>query len=159
MTSLWKSVEVVIEVPRGSFKKRGASGTVDFISPFPCPFNYGSIRTHVSDDNDFLDAVVLGPRFSRGKRLETMVRGAVGFLDRDIYDDKIICSHRPMSQWTRFYVLLFFHFYAFCKRLLNVRRGFSGRKTACLGWRDPYQAFSRARLADGVRGNEPAIPF
>ena len=32
-------VEVVIEIPRGSFLKRGWDGSVDFISPFPCPFN------------------------------------------------------------------------------------------------------------------------
>jgi inorganic pyrophosphatase len=35
-------VDVVIEVPRGSFIKRGSTGHVDFISPLPCPFNYGS---------------------------------------------------------------------------------------------------------------------
>ena len=36
-------VEVCIEIPRGSFIKRGSSGELDFVSPFPCPFNYGSI--------------------------------------------------------------------------------------------------------------------
>jgi inorganic pyrophosphatase len=36
-------IEVVIEVPRGSFLKRGSTGHVDFISPLPCPFNYGSV--------------------------------------------------------------------------------------------------------------------
>jgi hypothetical protein len=34
-----KIVKVVIEVPRGSFLKRGWSGKVDFVSPCPCPFN------------------------------------------------------------------------------------------------------------------------
>ena len=32
-------LEVVIEIPRGSFLKRGSDGQVDFVSPFPCPFN------------------------------------------------------------------------------------------------------------------------
>ena len=36
-------VEVVVEIPRGSFLKRGSSGRVDFVSPLPCPFNYGSV--------------------------------------------------------------------------------------------------------------------
>lgn len=36
-------VEVVIEIPRGSFLKRGSTGHIDFISPLPCPFNYGSL--------------------------------------------------------------------------------------------------------------------
>jgi len=38
-------VEVVIEVPRGSFLKRGSSGHIDFVSPLPCPFNYGAVPT------------------------------------------------------------------------------------------------------------------
>jgi inorganic pyrophosphatase len=32
-------VDVVIEVPRGSFLKRGSSGRTDFVSPLPCPYN------------------------------------------------------------------------------------------------------------------------
>src|SRR5690349_21828495 len=33
------AVNVVIEIPRGGFLKRGSTGQVDFISPLPCPFN------------------------------------------------------------------------------------------------------------------------
>jgi len=55
-------VEVLIEVPRGSFLKRGSTGRVDFVSPLPCPYNYGSIPTHIGLEGDLLDAVVLGPR-------------------------------------------------------------------------------------------------
>ena len=40
-------VEVVIEVPRGSFLKRGSTWHVDFISPLPCPFNYGAVPNFV----------------------------------------------------------------------------------------------------------------
>ena len=43
-------VEVVIEVPRGSFLKRGSTGRVDFISPLPCPFNYGSVPGYIGLD-------------------------------------------------------------------------------------------------------------
>ena len=32
-------LEVVIEMPRGSFLKRGSDGHVDCGSPCPCPFN------------------------------------------------------------------------------------------------------------------------
>ena len=35
-------VEVVIEAPCGNFLKRGSAGHVDFVSPLPCPFNYGA---------------------------------------------------------------------------------------------------------------------
>ena len=42
-SSVPPEVEVVIEIPRGSFLKRGSTGHVDFVSPLPCPFNYGSV--------------------------------------------------------------------------------------------------------------------
>ena len=59
-------VEVIIEIPRGSFLKRGSTGELDFISPFPCPFHYGSISPFIGLDGDLLDAVVLGPRLPGG---------------------------------------------------------------------------------------------
>ena len=52
-------VDVVVEVPRGSFLKRGSTGRVDFISPLPCPFNYGSVPQYLGLEGDLLDAVVL----------------------------------------------------------------------------------------------------
>ena len=58
-------LEVVIEVPRGSFLKRASTGRVDFISPLPCPFNYGSVPVYLGLEGDLLDALVLGPRLSR----------------------------------------------------------------------------------------------
>ena len=62
-------VEVVIEVPRGSFLKRGSSGSIDFVSPLPCPFNYGSVETLIGLEGDLLDAIVLGPRLALGSRV------------------------------------------------------------------------------------------
>jgi len=50
-------VDVVIEIPRGSFLKRGSTGHVDFISPLPCPFNYGSVPSYLGREGDLLDAV------------------------------------------------------------------------------------------------------
>ena len=43
VTEPFPSVEVVIEIPRWSFLKRGSSGRIDFVSPLPCPFNYGAV--------------------------------------------------------------------------------------------------------------------
>jgi inorganic pyrophosphatase len=62
-------VDVVIEIPRGSFLKRGSTGHVDFISPLPCPFNYGSVPNYLGLEGDLLDAVVLGPRLRLGTSL------------------------------------------------------------------------------------------
>ncbi|MDH3832481.1 MAG: hypothetical protein OEU48_12475, partial [Gammaproteobacteria bacterium] len=40
-------LDVIIEIPRGSFLKRGSSGELDFISPLPCPYNYGSVENYI----------------------------------------------------------------------------------------------------------------
>ncbi|HEY2817834.1 MAG TPA: inorganic diphosphatase, partial [Casimicrobiaceae bacterium] len=64
-------VDVVIEIARGSFLKRGSSGHIDFISPLPCPYNYGSVPTHIGLEGDLLDAIVLGPRLPLGTELRT----------------------------------------------------------------------------------------
>src|SRR5438132_7469066 len=98
-------VEVVIEVPRGSFLKRGSTGHVDFISPLPCPFNYGSVPDYLGLEGDLLDALVLGPRLSLGTRLRVKAWGAVTLTDRGMTDDKLICSNRPVNPAERRKVL------------------------------------------------------
>ena len=91
-----REVQVLIEVPRGSFLKRGSTGHIDFISPLPCPFNYGSVPTHVGLEGDLLDAVVLGPRLPLGTVLRVRAWGAVTLTDRGMSDDKLICSSTPL---------------------------------------------------------------
>jgi inorganic pyrophosphatase len=137
-------VHVVIEIPRGSFVKRGSAGRVDFISPLPCPFNYGSVPEYVGLEGDLLDAVVLGPRLPFGSHLRVEAWGAVSLTDRGMTDDKLICSSRPLSPAERRKVLRFFHFYAKCKGLLNLMRHRPGRN-ACEGWLSVTQALARAR--------------
>ena len=137
-------VEVVIEIPRGSFLKRGSGREVAFVSPFPCPWNYGSIRSRRGDDGDPLDAVVVGPRLPRGTTLIVEARGAVRFTDGGIRDDKIICSRDPITPACRRRVLHFFRFYALCKRWRYRYRGASGA-TVCEGWLNAEFAMSRAR--------------
>ena len=133
----------MIEISRGSFLKRGSTGHLDFISPLPCPFNYGSVPSHLGQEGDLLDAVVLGPRLARGARRRVKAWGAVILTDRGMSDDKLICSERPLRPSTRSQVLLFFHFYAKCKGLLNFWRHRPGRN-ACDGWCEAHQALARA---------------
>ena len=140
-------VEVVIEVPRGSFLKRGSTGTVDFVSPLPCPYNYGAIPTHIGLEGDLLDAVVLGPRLPLGAAVKVAAWGAVTLVDRGMMDDKLICSATPLTGAERNAVLRFFAFYARCKGLLNRVRGRPGRN-ACDGWCAAEFALARARLRD-----------
>ena len=137
-------VEVVIEIPRGSFLKRGSTGRVDFISPLPCPFNYGSVPKFLGLEGDLLDALVLGPRLPLGTRIRVKAWGAVTMTDRGMVDDKLICSAHSPSPRERQKVLWFFHFYAKCKGLLNIWRRRPGRN-ACDGWCDASDALSRAR--------------
>jgi inorganic pyrophosphatase len=151
-------LEVVIEIPRGSFLKRGSIGRLDFISPFPCPFNYGSVDAYVGCEGDLLDAVVLGPRLRRGTRITVRAFGAIGLTDRGMYDDKLICSDHPIGPVQRFLVLLFFKFYARCKGLLNLFRGRSGRNN-CEGWCDVTAAIGRAIPREDVVWKGPIVPF
>ena len=140
-------VDVVIEIPRGSFLKRGSTGHVDFVSPLPCPFNYGSVPSYVGLEGDLLDALVLGPRLPLGTEIRVKAWGAVVLTDRGMTDDKLICSHHPVGPAERRRVLRFFHFYAKCKGLLNAWRRRPGRN-ACEGWCEAAQALARARPRD-----------
>ena len=150
-------VEVVIEIPRGSFLKRGSNGHVDFISPFPCPFNYGSVHQYIGGEGDYLDAVVLGPRLPAGSRIEMPAWGAVGLSERYMYDDKLICAVEPVSEQERERILRFFRFYAFCKGVLNKVRGQAGA-ARCEGWGDAGEAILRAvPVGEGSAG--PRIGF
>ena len=136
-------VEVVIEIPRGSFLKRGSSGRIDFVSPLPCPFNYGSVPDYLGLEGDLLDALVLGPRLPLGARIRVRAWGAVTLTDRGMSDDKLVCSGQPLTQSQRTWVLRFFHVYAKCKGLLNLWRRQPGRN-ACDGWCAAAEAISRA---------------
>lgn len=125
--------EVLIEVPRGAFIKRNAERHIEFISPLPCPFNYGSVPALPAADGDAQDAVVLGPRLAAGQRLRVPARAMVRFIDAGLEDNKLICAFAPLGARDRILVLGFFHFYALCKRVFNRARGRRGA-TRCLGW-------------------------
>lgn len=140
-------VEVVIEIPRGSFLKRGSTGQIDFISPLPCPYNYGSVPSYLGLEGDLLDALVLGPRLPIGTRIRVKAWGAVTLTDRGMTDDKLVCSAQPPSSSQCRMVLRFFRFYARCKGLLNFCRRRPGRN-ACDGWCDAARAIARAQPRD-----------
>jgi inorganic pyrophosphatase len=144
-------VDIVIEVPRGSFLKRGSSGHIDFVSPLPCPFNYGAIPTHLGMEGDLLDALVLGPRLHFGTRLRLRAWGAVTLCDRGI------CAETEPGAAEVAKVLRFFHFYARCKGLLNLWRRRPGRN-ACEGWCAADVALRRASPLHGAWAG-PQVPY
>jgi inorganic pyrophosphatase len=145
-------VEVVIEVPKGSIMKRCSDGRLDYVSPVPCPFNYGSVDAYTGSDGDLLDAVVLGPRLCRGTRLTVPVIGAIRITDRGMLDDKLICSARPVGALKHAMILLFFKFYARCKGLINICRGHSG-VNRCNGWLSAKEAIARATIRENAPRN------
>ena len=128
-----ESLTVVIDVPRGSFVKRGDDGTVDFVSPVPCPFNYGHVPGTLAADGDALDAVVLGPKLSLGSTADVIARARIDFIDAGRPDPKWICADAPLSRFDRLRAAAFFRGYAVAKRLINRARGKRG-PTRYLGW-------------------------
>jgi inorganic pyrophosphatase len=128
-----ESLTVVIDVPRGSFVKRGDDGTVDFVSPVPCPFNYGHVPGTLAADGDALDAVVLGPKLSLGSTANVVTRARIDFIDAGHSDPKWVCAGAPLSPFERLQVAGFFRGYAVAKRLINRARGNRG-PTRYLGW-------------------------
>jgi len=121
-----RALEVIIDVPRGSFVKRDDDGRVDYVSPFPCPFNYGSVPNTLSGDGDRLDAVVLGPRLAQGARVHVPVVAVVDFVDAGQSDPKYICSVGPLGTADRLLVEGFFRVYAYLKGALNLVRNKRG---------------------------------
>lgn len=150
-------LEVVIEVPRGSFLKRGSSGRIDFVSPIPCPFNYGAVPGLLGLEGDLLDALVLGPRLRYGTHTQVTAWAAVTLTDRGMSDDKLICcDHRPSRDEIE-RVLGFFRLYARCKGWLNRWRGRPGRN-ACEGLCAAHEALARARPVT-ASWSGPVVPF
>lgn len=118
--------EAVVESPRGSFVKRRADGRVDFVSPLPCPYNYGSLPGTVGGDGDPVDAVILGPRRRAGEHVRLPVRAEVRFVDEGRDDTKLVLSAKPLGTVERAGLVLFFTVYARAKRLLAWLRNRPG---------------------------------
>lgn len=119
-------VEALVEVPRGSFLKRElheGGARLDFISPVPCPFNYGCVPDVEGLDGDPLDAVILGPRLALGTRARRGVVAVVRFEDGGQVDDKLVLSDAPLTRAQLRALRAFFRGYAVARRLMNLRPG------------------------------------
>jgi inorganic pyrophosphatase len=127
MSDLPDRVRVLIEVPRFSFVKREAGGGVDFVSPVPCPFNYGCVPGARAPDGDPPDALVLGSRVAAGVELDAEVWAVVRFVDDDVRDDKLVCGARRPSDVELAAVGAFFRVYARARAGLNALAGRQGR--------------------------------
>jgi inorganic pyrophosphatase len=115
-------LDVLIEVPRFSFVKRDARGTVELISPLPCPFNYGSVPGTCAPDGEGIDALVLGPRLVLAARLRVPLRARVRFVDAGVDDSKWVCAEQPLTPRDLAQVDAFFRVYSAAKRALHALR-------------------------------------
>ena len=112
-----QTVQVRIEVTRGSRIKRSAAGGIDFISPLPCPWNYGSAVDHLGEDGEPVDVVVMGPAIERGSTRTVVLQGHIPFTDLGAIDDKWIAHTEPLTVAQIEQVESFFRRYAQAKRL------------------------------------------
>ncbi|MEL6343438.1 MAG: inorganic diphosphatase [Myxococcota bacterium] len=111
-----------IEIPRGGFVKRDPDGQWEFLSPLPCPFNYGSIPGVQSADGEPMDVVVLGPSLPYGAQGSAPLRGRVRFLDAGVQDDKWVLSTAPLHPHDACQLRAFFSTYALVKAAAPWRR-------------------------------------
>ena len=119
-------LEVMIELPLHTILKRREDGRIDFISPLPCPYNYGSVPGTEAADGDREDALLLGPRLPKGHRARAHVLARANFYDAGSFDGKWVCGE-SMTERERQGLVVFFHVYARCKAMLNWLRGVRGR--------------------------------
>jgi inorganic pyrophosphatase len=127
-------VLICVDTPLGGFVKRGDDGSIDYVSPLPCPFNYGHVPAQRSEDGDALDAVLLGPRHGVGTRVDARAWAVVDFVDDGYADPKLVCGPTSPTRGQQLRVRAFFQVYARLKRWLNLARGRRGI-TEMRGWR------------------------
>lgn len=126
------SVRVRIDTERFGFVKRHDDGSIDFVSPLPCPFAYGSLPDTIADDGDRQDAIVVGSAAKRGDTIDGTVVAIVRFVDAGRVDDKLVVAPGSLGAIDRAVVHAFFSVYAPAKRLLHALRR-DGSPTRYLG--------------------------
>ena len=121
---------VRIETQRGSFAKRELAGgrlRVRFLSPLPCPFDYGQVEGEPAGDGMSRDAVWLGPAATAGFAVEGIVAGIVRFQDGGAEDDKwVVTPDGVLAPRDRVRLARFFRLDAWAKRLRLSRARFGG---------------------------------
>jgi len=125
---LGDTVLVEVEIARGGREKRHPDGSIDYVSPVPAPFAYGSVVGAWGGDGDPLDAVIVGCSPSPGAQLSLHLVGHVRALDRGLEDDKWVASPERVARWyQRAGVRLFFAVYPWARGWIDARKGRPGR--------------------------------
>ena len=108
---------ICIEVSKWGMIKWNEKGNIDYISPIPCPFNYGSVKNITGDDGDLQDAILLGDKKEVRFCGKYKLIGKVYFIDQGRQDHKWIFSATNKIRRRDWMVLdSFFRIYAQIKR-------------------------------------------
>ena len=108
---------ICIEVSKWGMIKWNEKGNIDYISPIPCPFNYGSVKNIMGDDGDLQDAILLGDKKEVRFCGKYKLIGKVYFIDQGRQDHKWIFSATNKIRRRDWMVLdSFFRIYAQIKR-------------------------------------------
>ena len=126
METVPTEMKIRIEVSRRSFIKRRVDRTIDFVSPIPSPFNYGSVFGRMAPDGDPEDAVVLGARIRENVTVSMPVWGRIKFVDASLPDHKWVCGPQQPTENEWAFLERFFWVYARAKRLMYRIRGTTG---------------------------------
>lgn len=108
---------------------RGGVWRLEFLSPLPCPFNYGAAPQRKAPDGSGQDVIVIGPRMPRGACITVRPRMRVVFKDAGLPDDKLVAraDGGALRLCDRLMVRLFFVVYGVFKRMRCARRRMLGR--------------------------------
>jgi len=127
---LRRRVTVRIETPRGNFVKRDwvrGRLRVAFVSPVPCPFDYGTVEGEPSEDGLGRDGIWLGPRKKALDAAEGVVAAVVRFSDDGAADDKwVVNAAGALAPRDAKRLARFFRFYAAVKRMRGTPARFEG---------------------------------
>ena len=121
-----EQLRIQVEVSKGSYVKRRPDRSIDFVSPLPCPFNYGSVIGRQAEDGDPEDALILGEKVAVGDIVQMPVWGRVNFVDAGLVDHKWVCGPAEPSGYQWAAIQLFFRSYVWAKRALYLTRPVSG---------------------------------
>ena len=144
-------VRFVLTVRRGAFVKRRTDGSVYYVSPLPCPFDYGEVPGTMAADGDALDVVVWGAlpadAVGPGDDYALALQGAVDFYDDGVVDTKLIVGDTAPGASGRVAILAFFRLLALAKSLRGMVRQRGGGRSRVVGWLDATAATERLRSA------------
>jgi len=129
---------ILIETPKWSFVKRNEHGEIDYVSPFPSPFDYGRLEGFTGGDGDPMDAIWLGTSLD-AQRGSGYVVGVVRFVDCGATDDKWLLSDKlTVSKVNVWRLKYFFRVYAQAKNVLELfrDRAINSKLTAIEIWAD-----------------------